>query len=227
MTRNAARRTADATKKPIVVVEPQPFVSALHDRVHERHQAAGDGDRAAEVVAAMRVLVLRLRHEAERRDERDDAHGHVDEEDPRPRERLRQPAAEHEAERRTADGDRRPYAERLRALPALGERRRDDRQRRRGDERRAEALERAEADQHPRARREPVQERRGREDDEADEEEPLAAEQVTGTTAEQQEAAEDERVRVDDPLQVGLTQPEILSGSTAARRSRSSRRGRP
>ena len=42
--------------------------------------------------------------------------GHVDEEDPPPRERLRQRAAEDEPDRRAADRDRRPDAERLRAL---------------------------------------------------------------------------------------------------------------
>ena len=158
----------------------------------------------------VRVLVLRLGHEAEGREEREHADRNVDEEDPRPGERLRQPAAEHEAEGRAADGDRGPDAERLRALLPLGERRRDDRERGGGDESGPEALQRAEADQLARARREPVQERRRREDDEADEEEPLAAEKVAGATAEQEEAAEHERVRIDDPLEVGLAQAEVL-----------------
>ena len=111
---------------------------------------------------------------------------------------------------RAADRDRRPDAERLRALRALLERRRDDRERGRRDERGAETLERAAADQHPRGLREAVEQRRDREDDEAEEEEPLAPEQVARAAAEQQEAAEDERVRVDDPLEVGLREPEVL-----------------
>ena len=42
------------------------------------------------------------------------------------------------------------------------------------------------------------------------EEEALAPEQVAGAAAEQQEAAEDERVGVDDPLEVRLGQAEVF-----------------
>ena len=129
-----------------------------------------------------------------------------------------------EPDRRAADRDRRPDAERLRPLGALGKGRRDDRERRGRDERRAEALQRARADQHARADREAVEQRRGGEDHEPDQEEALAPEQVAGATAEQEEAAEDERVGIDDPLQVGLAQPEVVLDRRAARRSRSSRR---
>ena len=52
--------------------------------------------------------------------------------------------------------------------------------------------------------REAAHERGGREDDEADEEDPLAAEDVRGAPAEEEEAAERDRVRGDDPLQPGL-----------------------
>ena len=47
----------------------------------------------------------------------------------------------------------------------------------------------------------PLIERRDGEDDHAGDEEPLPSEQVGRAAAEQEEAAEDERVRVDDPLQ--------------------------
>ena len=114
-----------------------------------------------------------------------------------------------EADRAAADRDRRPHAHRLRALGALGERRRDDRERRGSDERGTETLQAAADDEDFRARREPVQERRDREDHDADEEDPLAPDEVTGAPAEQQEAAEDERVRVDDPLQVGVRHLEV------------------
>ena len=93
---------------------------------------------------------------------------------------------------------------------ALGERRRDDRERRGSDERGAETLQTAADDEDLRARREPVQERGDREDHDADEEDPLAADEVAGAPAEQQEAAEDERVRVDDPLQVGVRHVEVV-----------------
>src|SRR5947208_1588054 len=74
----------------------------------------------------------------------------------------------------------------------------------------AEALKCSCGDEHPLARGEAVEERRSREDDEADQEDPLAAEQVAGAAAEQEKAAEDERVGVDDPLQVALGQVEVL-----------------
>ena len=105
------------------------------------------------------------------------------------------------------------------------ERRRDDRERGRRDERGAEPLERAAGDQHPGVHGEPVEQRRDGEHDEAEEEQPLAPEQVARAAAEQQEAAEDERVGVDDPLEVRLARGPGLPGSRAARRSRPSRRG--
>ena len=130
----------------------------------------------------------------------------VDEEDPRPRQRLDEDAAEHEPDRAAADGDRRPHAHRLRPLCALRERRGDDRQRGRRDQRGAEALQAAEDDEHAGARREPVEQRGDGEDDEADEEDLLAPSEVARAPAEQEEAAEHQRVRVDDPLQVGLAE---------------------
>jgi hypothetical protein len=88
--------------------------------------------------------------------------------------------------------------------------RRDDRERGRRDQRGAEALQRPKADQHPGRAREPVQQRGDREDDQPDQEDALAPEQVAGSPAEQQETSEEQRVRVDDPLQVGLAQAEVL-----------------
>ena len=152
----------------------------------------------------MRVLVLRLRDEPHCGEEGEDPDRHVDEEDPAPRERLRERAAQHEPDGGAADGDRGPDSERPRTLLALGERRRDDRERRRRDERGAETLERAEADQLSRGRRDSVEQRGGGEDDESDEEEPLPSQKVARASAEQQEAGEDERVRVDHPLQARL-----------------------
>jgi hypothetical protein len=100
--------------------------------------------------------------------------------------------------------DRGPDAHRLVPLRALLERRRDDREGGRGDQRGAEALEPAAEDQHRRGVGEPVQQGREREDDEPGEEDALAPEQVAGAAAEEQEAAERQRVGVDDPLQVAL-----------------------
>src|SRR5262249_14641345 len=168
----------------------------------------GHGDRTCEVIALVRVLALRLGHEPERREEGEDADRYVDEEDPAPGERLGQRAAEHEADRRAADRDRRPDRKCPGPLLPFVERRRDDRERCRRDERCAEALECAEADQHPRSLRDPVEERRCGEDNEADQEEPLPSQEVARAAAEQEKAGEDERVRVDHPLEACLAETE-------------------
>src|SRR5205814_1082097 len=72
----------------------------------------------------------------------------------------------------TEAADRAPDAERDVALTALGERRREDRQRRRRDHRRAEPLERARRDQRRLRPGQARQQRGEREQDDAGEEEP-------------------------------------------------------
>ena len=180
------------------------------DRVDERHQPAGDADRPEHVEGSMRGLVPRLGQIAQRRDEHDDPDRDVDEEDPWPRDQLRDRSAEDQPDRAPSDRDRRPHPERLGPVGPLLEGRRDDRERGRRDERGAEPLERTRADQHPGARREAVEQRCRREHDEPEQEEALAPEQVAHAPAEQQETAEDEGVGVDDPLEVRLRQPEVF-----------------
>ena len=149
-TRRAARRRRRRADRP----RRRPAVGlAPDDRVDERHQPAGHRDRAGEVVAAVRVLVPRLRHEAQREHERRDAdgtltkkiHGHEKYCVSAP------PRMSPTAEPPIAIAAHTPSA--LGALGAFGEGRRDDRERGGGDERRAEALERTGADQHALARR--------------------------------------------------------------------------
>jgi hypothetical protein len=140
---------------------------------------------------------------------RSDADRHVHEEDPLPRQQVGEDPAQQKAEGGAAGGDRAPDAERLRALLALREGRRDDRQRGRGHERGAQALQRAGGDEHPAGLRQAVQQRGDREDHDADEEHTLAPEEVRRSTAEQQEAAEDERVAVDDPLEARRREVEV------------------
>src|SRR5581483_4009325 len=113
-----------------------------------------------------------------------------------PGEVLRERAAEDEADRGAADRDRRPDGERARPLRALREGGGDDRERRRRDQRGAESLQRARADEQRLAGGESVEERCAGEDHEPEQEQPLAAEQVAGAAPEQQETAEHERVGV-------------------------------
>ena len=123
--------------------------------------------------------------------------------------RLDEDAAEQQAHRAATDRDRGPHAHRLRPLGTLGERRGHDRERGGGDERCAEALQPAGDDEELRGRREPADERADGEDHHTGEEHSLPADEVACPAAQQQEAAEDERVCVHDPLQVGARHLEV------------------
>ena len=148
--------------------------------------------------------------------DRRDADRHVDEEEPAPGDQVGQHATEQQAEGGAAGGDRAPDAQRPGALGGVLEGGDDDRQRGRGDERAAEALEPTAENQHRRGLGEAVEQRGGREQRHADDEQAPAAEQVGRAAAEQQEATEDQRVGVDDPLQVRRAEkckPRWIEGS--------------
>ena len=185
------------------------LVRRLRDGVDEADEPAGDENRPERVVLVHDVLAAALAHVDRRQHEHGDADRDVDPEDPLPAEVLREDAAEEHARRRAAAGDPAPGAECLVALLALGERRRDDRERGRRHDRRAEALHRAGADQHCRRGREAADEGRRGEEREAAHEDHAAPEEVGGTTAEEQEAAIRERVGGDHPLEVLGSEVEI------------------
>ena len=89
------------------------------------------------------------------------------------------------------------------ALGALGKGHRDDRQRRRRHDRGAEALGCPRREQPSLRLRDPARERGEREQHQSEHEHPAAPEQVGHAAAEQQEAAEGQRVGVDDPRKIG------------------------
>ncbi len=101
-------------------------------------------------------------------------------------------------------------AERLGALLGVGERRRQQRQRGRGEHRAEHALKGACADQYLEAGRRAADRRGDREADQADQERLLAADQVREPSAEQQQRTERERVRRHDPLAVAVGEAEVL-----------------
>ena len=74
----------------------------------------------------------------------------------------------------------------------------------------------AHRDEHPGGDREAAEEREEREEREPDHEEPAAPEQVAHAAAEEQEAAERERVAAHDPLEVLGREVEIAPGSTGS-----------
>ena len=144
-----------------------------------------------------------------RGDQRDDADGDVDEEDPRPRQQVDEDAAEEDAGSGADAADRTPGAECDVALAALAEHRRQDREGGRRDRRCAESLQSPGRDQRGLTPRQPAEQRAEGEDDEADHEDAPPPAQVGEPASEEQEAAEHERVRRDHPLQVLLREPEV------------------
>jgi hypothetical protein len=90
--------------------------------------------------------------------------------------------------------------ERLVAIGSLGEGRRHDRQGRRRDDRRPDALHRTRGDEHPGAARETARERGRREQDEPSDEDDSSAQEVRDPPAEQQEPSERDRVGGERPL---------------------------
>jgi len=75
---------------------------------------------------------------------------------------------------------------------------------------RTESLQGPRTDEHPFASRQAVEQRGAGEDDEADQEQALPAEQVAEAPAEQEEAAEDEGVGVDDPLEAAVGEVKVI-----------------
>ena len=121
----------------------------------------------SDVEGADRVLDAALAQQARGQQDRGEADRRVDEEDPLPADVLGEDAAEQHADRAAGTRDGAPDCERLVALLALGERRREDRERRRGDHRAAEALDGARRDEEVVRVREAAGERGEREQREA------------------------------------------------------------
>ena len=208
MTTKAARIKSDSAPRTIVFVESPAGVVGVDERVDEQRQAGRDRHGAADVEGALGGLVVALGQQARGEQRGGDADRHVDEQDPLPAQVLGQHAAEQHARGAARAGDGAPDAQRAVALGALGEGVGHDRQRGGGDQRGAEALQGARADEPDVGLGQAAEQRREREDDEADHEELAAAQEVGEAAAEQQEATEGEGVGVDDPGEVVLGEVE-------------------
>ena len=137
-TRRTARRATSAAAKPAEHERVGPAARrGLDDRVDERDQRR-DGQAGADEVERARLGVAALGHEHVPGDERDADDRHVEPEHGAPREPLEQQAADERAEADADARDRRPDADRLRALLAR-EDVHDHRQRRGHDHRPADA----------------------------------------------------------------------------------------
>ena len=124
----------------------------------------------------------------------------VDVHDPAPVEQLCQYAAEQQPDRGAAAADRAVDAERLVPLRALGKGGGQEREGGGGKQRARCALERSRAGEHRERLRRSAQRRGECEAGGAADQRPLAAEEVAQFAAEQEHAAEGERVGGDDPL---------------------------
>ena len=203
-------------------------VVRLRQAVDEEHQARRDGDRAERVEVAREALDAALADEARDEEERRSTPiGTLTKKiHSQPAYSVRMPPSSTPiAAPEPAIAPRMPSAL-LRSAPSSKVTMRDREDRRRED-RAGRALERPGGDQHPVEVEKPHRSEKAAKSDEADHEDLAPAEQVAGAPAEQQEAAEGERVAADDPLEVLGREVEVRPGSTAARRSRSRRRARP
>ena len=124
----------------------------------------------------------------------------IDVQAPAPGQDLRERAAEYQAKRGASAGDRTEDPERRRPIRRSLERHRQQPQRR-GRKQCAEySLERAGGHEHAEGLSQTADRRSDREPDQAGDQGPLAPEQITELAAQQQEAAERQRVGGDDPL---------------------------
>jgi hypothetical protein len=174
-------------------------VLGLLQTEHDQEQAHGTEDHARDV-EAVRVR-RKMRHEDPRHHERDDADGHVDEEDPLPTEAVHEQAAGERADKGRDTGSGAPQSHGG-AAPIRWEGACDDRHGLRSHERRTEALHRAGDDQQLERARQPAPERGEGEDHEPDEVDPLRTETVAEAPRDQQRHRVGEQVRARDPHHV-------------------------
>jgi hypothetical protein len=135
--------------------------------------------------------------------------GGVDEEDPRPAEIRGQHTADEDADGRSAAGGGAPDAERDVAVSPLREGRHQERETGGREKRPAETLEPTEGDERACRPRERAEDGAEPEERNPGGKDPAPSENVAQPASEEQEPAEDDRVRGDDPLEPRLREPEI------------------
>jgi hypothetical protein len=182
---------------------------AARDAVDHHRQSAGDGDRPRDVERSLARAVAALADQARREHQRRDADGNVDVEDPAPAQRVGERTADDQPGGGTGGRYRPEDAKRAIARGSLGEGGGDQRQRGRGGERPAQALQRAPGEQDALALGRPAHEGRHGEHRDAGDEEPAAAEQVAGPPGEDEEAAEGQRVERHHVLQGADREAEV------------------
>ena len=159
----------------------------------------------AQPVEGVRVA-LQLRHLQQHAPDGEDAHRHVDEEDPFPAQGVHEHAAEDRADQRGDAGDRAPQAH-GRAAAGVGEHAGNERHGLRAHHGGAQALHHARGDQRFDVGREPAPQRGEREDGQADQEDVARAEPVAQAPGDQQRHRKRQQVGAvdpDHPVDVGV-----------------------
>ena len=177
--------------------------------IDQEHQAAGDRRGAGDVEVAVGEFGAALTEQPRSEPDDERADGDVDEEDPRPAEAAGQCPSEQDAGGSAAARDGAPDAECKVALAPFAEDGGQDREGRRGEQRRAEALQGAEGDQRAFRPGKAVQQRADGEERQPGDEQAPAPEQVGEAAAEEQHAAEEDRVGSDHPLQARLREVQV------------------
>ena len=127
-----------------------------------------------------------------------------------PVEHVGEDAAEKDADGAAAGGDEAEDAHRLRALGGLGEQRHHQRERDGGDDRGSETLDGPRAHQQLLRGGETADGRRDREERDPEQEQPLVPEEVAQPSAQKQETAEGDQVRVHDPGELLVREAEVV-----------------
>ncbi len=177
-------------------------VDRVDDGVYEQRQPGGDGHRSGDVERVAGLFAAALAQDARGQRGGDQPDRDVDEQHPAPVQPAGQDPAQQDPGGAAGPGDRAPDAERAVALGPVGERGGDDRQCGGGDDRGAQALDRASDDQPCLGLRQAAGQRGQREDDQSEHEHAASPQQVGHPPAQQQKAAERQRVGIHDPGQV-------------------------
>ena len=182
----------------------------LAEAVDDGHEPTGREHGSGHVEPGANAAAAVIAEEHGRSDHGDDGDRHVHHERPAPVDELRKQATEDQTDGRAAACDRAVDAESAGALLGLREGDVEHGEGGRSEECGEGALKRARRHEHLEALCEASQRGRGGEAGEADDQRALATENVAEPPAEQEQSAEGEGVRGDDPLAVGIGDAEIL-----------------
>ena len=208
---NAASRTPPARQRSqdlgvAPVGCPVGAGGRVGQAVDQRDHPAGSEDDAGKVEPARPAPGARQHGQGAERGT--DADRHVDEQHPPPGGVCDKQASGEQPSGASGHAHRGVYAHGTVAGRTLGEHGGDQRQRGRRDDRAAGALDGPGRQQPRLGSGQPAGEGCGREQQQADNEHLAPAKQVTGTAAEQQQAAERQRIAVDHPLQAAVGKSE-------------------